>query len=74
LPMTAGAAVAEEEAGDPVLAGTQFNACTQAAWASYNSCLRNASFGWERALCDLAFEADVVFCGAVYYRTVKSGT
>jgi hypothetical protein len=53
--------------------GTDFVKCTDDAWASYNKCLMSSTFSWEQKLCDLAFQADVVYCGSVYYHRVATG-
>lgn len=53
--------------------GTEFVKCQDEAWVDYNKCLMNARTSWEKKLCDLAFEADVVWCGSVYWRRVKTG-
>ena len=62
------------ELAEPVPAGTQFKQCTDTAFKNYNECLMGADRWWERTLCDVAFEGDVVWCGSVYYHRVKTGT
>ena len=60
LPQLAAGAVAEQEKG----VGTVWRECTDAAFASYNSCLMESSNWLHRKVCDLAFELDVVACSA----------
>ena len=55
-------------------AGTQFITCTNQAWTDYNKCLGNAGGFFSRSLCDLAWEADVIWCGAVLKRQLETGT
>ncbi|HEX6693934.1 MAG TPA: hypothetical protein VF035_04435 [Longimicrobiales bacterium] len=55
-------------------AGTQFIACTDQAWADYNKCLVDAGGPFSRKLCDLAFEADIIWCGAVLKRQLSTGS
>ncbi|MEO5510076.1 MAG: hypothetical protein ABIV28_06055 [Longimicrobiales bacterium] len=72
LPMASNA-VARETA-EVEGAGTEFLECTNTGWRDYNSCLMKSDFSWERKICDIVFEADVVWCGAVYYKRIKTGT
>jgi hypothetical protein len=67
-------AFAEEALEDGPGAGTEFVACQNTAWSDYNSCLMSSDHEWEKKLCDLAFEADIAWCGSVYYRRLKTGT
>ena len=55
-------------------AGTQFIACTDQAWADYNKCLVDAGGPFSRKLCDLAFEADIIWCAAVLKRQLTTGS
>jgi hypothetical protein len=55
-------------------AGTQFIECTDHAWADYNKCLMEAGGPFTRKLCDLAFEADIIWCGAVLKRQITTGS
>ena len=55
-------------------AGTQFVACVDKALLDYNDCLMSTNSEWRKRLCDLAFQADVVWCGAVYKKRVETGT
>lgn len=68
---TAHAETAESSESGP--AGTDFVVCHDQAWADYNSCLMRYDSSWEKKLCDLAFEADVAWCAAVYWRRLKAG-
>ena len=68
----AASAQTQEEQGPG--AGTQFIACTDQAWADYNKCLVDAGGPFSRKLCDLAFEADIFWCGAVLKRQLESGS
>ncbi len=72
VPLAARASEAAEAESEQ-LAGTQFVACTDQAWKEYNNCLMNADRRWEKTLCDIAFDADVVYCGAVYARRIRTG-
>ena len=69
-PFAARSAHAEMAESNP---GTDFVKCQDTSWADYNSCLMSSDFEWEKHLCDIAFQADIVWCGAVYYRRVKTG-
>jgi hypothetical protein len=62
---------AEEAAGG---AGTEFVACQNAAWHDYNECLMSSDHEWEKKICDLAFQADIVWCGSVYWKRVQNGS
>jgi hypothetical protein len=73
LPM-ASSAVARETSEEAGPAGTEFLECTNTSWKNYNNCLMTSDFSWERRICDIVFEADVTWCGAVYYKRVKTGT
>ncbi len=67
-------ATALEAAAETDQAGTEFRKCTDSSWANYNDCLMSADHGWERTLCDVVFQADVTWCGSVYYKRIKTGT
>src|SRR5690349_12701694 len=60
-----------EESGSP---GTDFVKCQNNSWADYNKCLMDATFSWEKKLCDLAFEGNIAWCASVYYARLKTGT
>jgi hypothetical protein len=62
------------EMAETVPAGTEFKLCTDTAWSNYNECLVTADRWYDRTLCDLAFEGDIVWCGSVYRRRVSTGT
>jgi hypothetical protein len=66
--------IAHAEMAEAGPAGTDFVACQDKAWANYNSCLMNSDHEWEKKLCDIAFQADIVWCGSVYWKRIQSGT
>jgi hypothetical protein len=52
--------------------GTTWRDCTDRAFIDYNSCLMESDGWFHRTVCDLAFEADVVWCSAKYAGEVRN--
>jgi hypothetical protein len=57
----------------PAPAMTALKACTNAAWADYNTCLvESASSEWEMTECDVSFSFDYAECYAKYFAGIKN--
>jgi hypothetical protein len=52
--------------------GTNWRECVDNSFADYNECLMESSNWFHQKVCDIAFEADVVWCSAKYAGDVKS--
>lgn len=52
--------------------GTTWRECVDNSFADYNGCLMESDGWFHRKICDIAFEADVVWCSAKYIGEVKS--
>jgi hypothetical protein len=49
----------------------EWKACVDTAFADYNSCLMSAGGKFDRWLCDIDFELDIVLCSAKFVGDVK---
>lgn len=56
----------------PAAEASNLKACTNGAWAEYNSCLVDSYSGWERTECDITFSSDYALCYARYFGLVRS--
>ena len=70
--LVAAALLAPRPTGAQSLPGTEARLCTDDAWADYNGCLMESDGFFHRLTCDLAFEADVIWCSAKYGGQVKN--
>jgi hypothetical protein len=51
--------------------GTEWRHCVDGAWGEYNGCLMESSGWFDRKVCDIAFQLDVVVCSARVIGEIK---